>query len=85
MVKQSALGGFHPGLKDAVDTAILEKIILILPDTRGDACQGGGAERGRFGDGGPFDRNAEDIRLKLHEPVIPHGPPVDTEVLHRQA
>src|SRR6266851_3308993 len=54
-------------LEDAIGVPAGGEGIGRGPEAGGEAGEGGGAESRRFGDGGALDRDAEQVRLPLHQ------------------
>src|SRR5687768_1486182 len=61
------------------------ELFSIAPHTTRDSGKPGRAESGRLDDCGTLYRNADDVSLKLHQPVVDACTAVDTESLERNA
>ena len=57
-------------LPSLVHAPVVAQIVEVLPEPDGEPGRVGGAERGRFGDDGADDRDAEHVGLQLHQGVV---------------
>src|SRR5215467_1758411 len=69
-VQALALAPSHLRLESFLFPPLRGNLFFALPEVDGQAGEVGGAERGRFGDHGAHDRNAQDVGLELAEEVI---------------
>ena len=79
-------GGFiRLGQKAHILLPVLQDVVLVLPETDGQAGEVGGSEGGGLDAFRPDDRRAEEIRLKLQQRFAARGPAIDPQFLERQA
>src|SRR6266511_1311670 len=65
-----ALERRHPRLEALPDLPVPADLLAVLPDARREPGQERRAERGRLDEARPLHRNAEQVRLELHEQVV---------------
>ena len=62
-----------------IDPSQAIEFVFVLPKTRGDPGQAGRSECRGFKDLRSFDRDAQDIRLELHEEIVLRSAAVDAQ------
>ena len=75
----------HRRLEAAIDLPLAGDLVGRRPEADGEAREIRGAERRRFGDRRPDDRDAEQVGLELHQRVVGRRAAVDAQLVQRDA